>query len=95
MHAKILETPEQSRAQSTQLLAESVRRLSSADRDYYRRRAEQEEEAATRAACCEARRAHAGLAAAYRQLCRSDEAQRDPRLVSELAMFRFNPRPAG
>jgi hypothetical protein len=94
MQAKILETPEQSRAQSAKQLAECVKRLSSADRDYYRRRAVQEDEAATRAGCCEARLAHAELAAAYRQLCRSEGAQLDPRLASELAMFRFNPRPA-
>jgi hypothetical protein len=94
MHAKILEAPEQIRAQSGERVVECVKRLSSADRDYYRRRALQEDEAATRAASCEARLAHSELAAAYRQLCRSDGAQLDPCLASELAMFRFNPRPA-
>ena len=94
MHAKILETPDPSRAQSNDELAEYVKRLSSTDRDFYRRRAVQEDEAAARASCCEARLAHEELAAAYRQLCRSKGVPVDPHLASELAMFRFNRKPA-
>ena len=94
MHAKMIETPKEGRAQSSEQFAECVMRLSSAERDYYRRRAAQEDEAATTAGCCEARLAHAELAAAYRQLCQFEGAQLDPRFASEPAMFRFNPRPA-
>lgn len=93
MHAKILETPEPDRARSNEQFAECVKQLSSADRDFYRRRAVQEDEASARAVCCEARLAHEELAAAYRQLCRSNGASADPHRASELAMFRFNPRP--
>ena len=92
MHAKIVETPEQSRAQSSEQLAKGVNPLSSADRDYYRRRAVQEDDAAARASCCEAHHVHEELAAAYRQLCRSNGTTVDPDLAAELVMFRFNPR---
>jgi len=92
MHAKIIEEPNQSRSQSNEQLAECMKQLNSADRDYYRRRAVQEDDAAARASCCEAHHVHEELAAAYRQLCRSNGTAVDPDLAAEMVMFRFNPR---
>lgn len=95
MHAKNIETPEQSGPTSNDQFAECVKKLSSTDRDFYRRRAAQEDEAAASASCSEARLAHEELAAAYRQLCHSKGAPIDTHLASEMLMFRFNPKPTG
>lgn len=94
MHAKIIETPEQSGPTSNDQFAECVKKLSSTDRDFYRRRAAQEDEAAASASCCEARLAHEELAAAYRQLCHSSGGPIDAHLASEMVMFLFNAKPA-
>ena len=87
-HADIVET---GRHES---LGECARRLTEADRDYFRRRAAQEAEAAYAASCCEARLAHEELASAYRLLCSSRKAAADPHLASELSMFQFSASPA-
>lgn len=94
MHANIIETPEQRLVQSSDQLAQCVKKLNPVDREYFHRRAIEEDDAAVKASCDEARLAHQELAAAYRQLSRTDGECVDPHLASELVMFRFNPKPA-
>ena len=87
VHAEIVE------ARGPEALRQCASELSQADRDYYRRRAAQEAEAARASSCCEARIAHQQLATTYRLLCAVREGPDEPQLASELAMFRFNPKP--
>lgn len=96
MHANILETRahDQDQVKSEKAFSHCVKRLNSADRDYFRRRAEEETEATRKAACCESRLAHEELARAYRLLCSSNDAYGEDHLTSELAMYQSNPKQA-
>lgn len=97
MHADIVQTttPDPPPARPEETLAWCTRGLTAADRNYFRRRAAQEAEASRASGCDEAKLAHEELATAYRLLCTPRKAPAQPHLASELAMFRFNPKPAG
>lgn len=89
VHAVIVE------ARGPESLGDCVGQFSEADREYYRCRAAQEAEAARASSCCEARMAHEELAAAYRLLSSGRQGGANSQLASDLAMFQFNPKPAG